>query len=924
MNISKHIAFAALAAAHLAVATPTITDVTAQQHYPWDGKVDITYTVSGDIAATAMEQGLITSLKVTATDGMTGTSYAATSLSGDASLADGTHSIVWDMGAQGLAFISTNVVFSVLCEATPATYCVIDLSAGANASSYPITYLAEPPSGGFNVDVYKTTKLVLKRMEAGTFIMGEDQSDQSHRVTLTKPFFMGLFEMTQKQYKLIMGNNPSTNTSQGDKRPVDDVNYNMIRGSVNGADWPSSNAVDADSFLGKFRTRTNLDFDLPTEAQWEYACRAGTTSKYNNGGSSTNDLNKLGRYNGNKGDYAHYHATVGHYQPNAWGLYDMHGNQFELCLDWYASTPSSGNDPKGPSSGYHRVIRGGCWGLGAAVCASSYRTYSPGPNLQIARNYLGFRLARSLASSSQATTYVGSSSPTTIGSPDPPEISPASSVVSWPLSVTISCATEGAEIRYTTDGSEPTAESPIYRRFRISERTTVKAVAIKNGAMSTVSVAEYAIGQCANPIITPADGSTFDWAGQSVSIAWQGEDGVLRYTTDGSDPTASSPVYNGPFTIDDSTVVKAKAFGDQYFDSAVVTANLTRVWANVATPTITAASSFTGSETKVSLSCATPGATIYYTLNGSDPNSHASRYNGPFFVTNSCIVKAYATYPDYFDSAVSTQTITKVWGIGDTVGAPDHTFTTGGDLPFVRVTDATAPLGESMKSGAITHSQTSTLSTTVMGPGTISFQWKTSCEKDPDNWYEWDHAEFWVDGTRIAQLDGESGWQTFSHAIADNKSSHMLEWRYMKDNMESEGGDCCWVADYRWTSAYTATQTTPAPVPYAWLRGHFPHMPDEYDAYEAAAKEDAANGQNTVWECYVAGLNPTDETAAFRTVISIGADGAPVIGWEPDLNEGGTKHERVYTVEGKENLTDKSWAPTNSASRFFRVKVSMP
>ncbi len=108
-----------------------------------------------------------------------------------------------------------------------------------------------------------------------------------------------------------------------------------------------------------------------------------------------------------------------------------------------------------------------------------------------------------------------------------------------------------------------------------------------------------------------------------------------------------------------------------------------------------------------------------------------------------------------------------------------------------------------------------------------------------------------------------------------------------------------------------------------WLRGHFPHTPDEYDAYESAAKEDAANGLNKVWECYVAGLNPTNATDVFRAVISIGADGEPVVGWEPDLNEGGTKHERVYTVEGKENLTD-SWAPTNSASRFFRVKVSMP
>ena len=109
---------------------------------------------------------------------------------------------------------------------------------------------------------------------------------------------------------------------------------------------------------------------------------------------------------------------------------------------------------------------------------------------------------------------------------------------------------------------------------------------------------------------------------------------------------------------------------------------------------------------------------------------------------------------------------------------------------------------------------------------------------------------------------------------------------------------------------------------YVWLRTYYPETPDEYDFYEAAAKETAANGVNKVWECFVAGLVPTNASDVFRAVISM-ENGAPVVGWEPDLNEGGTKHERVYTVEGKENLAD-SWAPTNSASRFFRVKVSMP
>ena len=368
------------------LATPTITGVTAQQRYPWNGKVDITYTLSGadDIPASVPE-GVIAVLQVTATDQETGTSYADTSLSGDTSLADGTHTLVWDMDAQGVSLKSTNVVFSVSCEALPPQYCVIDLSAGANASSYPVAYLAAPPSGGFNVDAYKTTKLVLKRIEAGTFIMGSTQTDESHRVTLTKPFYMGLFEVTQKQWRLVTGSNPSS--FSGDKRPVEMVSYNAIRGSSNGSQWPASNAVDADSFLGKLRVRTGLDFDLPTEAQWEYACRAGTTTTYSYGNSASGNYMW---YRDNSSSQTH---DVGTKSPNPWGLYDMHGNVWEWCLDWYASSLAGGTDPKGSSSGSYRVSRGGGWFILASFCTSSRRSYGypSGTN-----DSDGFRLSRAL------------------------------------------------------------------------------------------------------------------------------------------------------------------------------------------------------------------------------------------------------------------------------------------------------------------------------------------------------------------------------------------------------------------------------------------------------------------------------------------------------------------------------------------------
>ncbi|MBR4651876.1 MAG: formylglycine-generating enzyme family protein [Kiritimatiellae bacterium] len=391
MNIKRTIAsitiFAAVGIASVTcAATPTITGVTAQQRYPWNGKVDISYTVTGDIAAEAKQRAVLTSLRVMAIDMVANTTNIATQLSGDTALTAGTHKFVWDMNAEGLTFKSSNVVFNVACETTPATYCVIDLSAGASATSYPITYLATSPSGGFNVDEYKTTKLVLRRLEAGTFIMGDNQADESLRVTLTKPFFCGLFEVTQKQYSLVTGTNPSN--FSGDKLPVEMVSYNAIRGTSDGAKWPSSSAVDSSSFMGKLRARTGLDFDLPTEAQWEYACRAGTTTKYSYGDSANKN-------------YMWYHNNscsqtqeVGTKSPNPWGLYDMHGNVFELCLDWYASSLSGGTDPKGSSSGSSRVERGGSWYDYNSICTSSHRGgYYPSNG----HASIGFRLVRTLS-----------------------------------------------------------------------------------------------------------------------------------------------------------------------------------------------------------------------------------------------------------------------------------------------------------------------------------------------------------------------------------------------------------------------------------------------------------------------------------------------------------------------------------------------
>ena len=256
-------------------------------------------------------------------------------------------------------------------------FLVVDLSAGADAESYPVSWLDDEPEGGWTKE-YKTTKLVLRRIEPGTFMMGN--SYRYRKVTLTKVFYIGVFEMTQGQYELITGENPSR--YRGADRPMENTTQARLRGADKGAAWPESYEIDEDSFFGKFRAKTSLTFDLPTEAQWEYACRAGTTTDLNSG-KNLNDQNlgEVGRFRYNTEDgKSRYkeHAAVGSYLPNNWGLYDMHGNIFELCLDWYKPILDSDEviDPKGQKDetmGNYRVARGGGWLCAANDCCSYTR-----------------------------------------------------------------------------------------------------------------------------------------------------------------------------------------------------------------------------------------------------------------------------------------------------------------------------------------------------------------------------------------------------------------------------------------------------------------------------------------------------------------------------------------------------------------------
>ncbi len=416
MNLKSLMVAGVSLVALMVQAAVNVTNVKVQQRYPWNGKVDIDYTVTCDDADADIW------VYPMGYDQDSNASMACRALEGDgvgAPVKAGAHRMTWDVSADYPNFNSTAFTVKMTALTGGAPYLVVDLSGGVDAQTYPVSYLSSIPAGGWS-DEYKTTKLVLRLIPPGTFMMGSPTDELGHdwyssnyetlhQVTLTQPFYIGVFEVTQKQYQLVMDSAPSSH--KGDARPVDSVRYDWIRGWVNGAAWPKHNQVDADSFMGRLRSKVNLLFDLPTEAQWEYACRAGTSTALNSGknltatGSCAN-MHEVGRYYYNnrdgKGGYNDYHTTVGSYLPNAWGLYDMHGNVGEWCLDWWQNDLGANavTNPKGPNSGSYRLVRGGAsyWSSGssfnyAAACRSAYRTryYNGNTYSYMTAEYVGFR-----------------------------------------------------------------------------------------------------------------------------------------------------------------------------------------------------------------------------------------------------------------------------------------------------------------------------------------------------------------------------------------------------------------------------------------------------------------------------------------------------------------------------------------------------
>jgi formylglycine-generating enzyme required for sulfatase activity len=211
-------------------------------------------------------------------------------------------------------------------------------------------------------------------LPAGRFVMGSPATEVSrgadevqHDVTLSAPFMIGRYEVTQREWKTVMGTSPSHFADCGPLCPVEQVSY-----------------FDVEEFLRRLNTGSRaLRYRLPTEAEWEYACRAGSTAPFATGKNLTTDQ---ANYNGTfpyagfpRGVYRQHPTPAGTFAPNAWGVADMHGNVWEWTSDWYGGYGAGpATDPHGPSSGEKKVIRGGSWYFDAnsARCALRY-THAP-------------------------------------------------------------------------------------------------------------------------------------------------------------------------------------------------------------------------------------------------------------------------------------------------------------------------------------------------------------------------------------------------------------------------------------------------------------------------------------------------------------------------------------------------------------------
>lgn len=364
----------------------TVKDVTAAQRWPWNGVLDVDFNIEG-AAVGDLFRVEVKAKYAEGTKTLVGRTYVSEPL-----CSPGKNRVSWDARADHPELNIKDMQIAVTVHPVNVDACdvymVIDLSSGPNSSRYPVRYTFTPPNlapaddlAACAKDPCRTTQMWFKRIKGNTFPFGgtnNNNGEGDFKVRLS-PYYIGIFEVTQQQWAQVMDAWPAkfTNVTWRAARPVENINYEDVIGHNN---YPENKTVSENSFVGKMRARTGIEaFNLPTEAQWECACRAGYAKSFNSDFSSTDVRFKLSSadltYNE---DTATGTAIVGTYKANKWGLYNMYGNVMEMCLDayagistlkdYYATLYGEGNlvlDPTGPATcnatKRKHSTRGGCW-----------------------------------------------------------------------------------------------------------------------------------------------------------------------------------------------------------------------------------------------------------------------------------------------------------------------------------------------------------------------------------------------------------------------------------------------------------------------------------------------------------------------------------------------------------------------------------
>ena len=357
--MKKMMMIAAVLSALAASAAITITDVSARQRWPWNGLVDVDFTIAGAAAGEAF------AIDIDATAASGATQLSAKTYATEPVAGAGVNRIVWDLGADYPEFRANDVRISV--TATPistdkAIYMVIDLSGGSMATKYPVRYTTAAPAhvrGAAN-EPCQTTELWMRRICVPDFaftvnsytVVENPTADYQKRNfwgKMTKDYYVGVFELTQKQYQLVMGSWPNshfTNEQYRASRPVECLKFNTLTGTWDDTQ-ASPSSITAASFLGKIRAKTGLPINLPSNIQLNFAARGGTRLKstgdfyvyYVNGSAPART--DIGRSKSNVEntepdrdcDANSGTAYVGTYLPNGYGLYDTIGNVTEFTAE---------------------------------------------------------------------------------------------------------------------------------------------------------------------------------------------------------------------------------------------------------------------------------------------------------------------------------------------------------------------------------------------------------------------------------------------------------------------------------------------------------------------------------------------------------------------------------------------------------------